>query len=271
MIEQHAATCRPTEATDGGVALRELYLNLVKRSLTGLLYEDVPRTVMPIAGMVDQNPKVFTRKWREWGRDVPSEALTMIGLRRMENIQFCVERALADDVRGDLIETGVWRGGAAIFMRALLKSHGVDDRSVWVADSFEGMPVPDVERYPSDIQWKIAAGALSIPLDEVRHNFEIYGLLDDQVRFLPGWFKNTLLTAPIERLAVLRLDGDLYKSTWTVLTHLYPKLAPGGFVIIDDFGLDSCQQAVEDYRRRHEITEQIVDIDGMAVFWRRRS
>ncbi len=251
-------------------ALRQLYLNLVKKSLTGLIYEDAPSAVMPIPGTVDRSPKGFMRKWREWGRDVPTEAHTMIGLRRMDNIQSCVEAVTADGVPGDLVETGVWRGGATIFMRALLKSFGVRDRTVWVADSFNGLPEPDLERYPQDLHWKRLGGALRVSLEHVRRNFETYGLLDDQVRFLPGWFKDTLPAAPIERVAVLRLDGDLYESTWTALTHLYPKLSPGGFAIIDDFGLTSCRRAVEDFRCDRDIGETMVDIDGMAVFWRKR-
>lgn len=251
--------------------LCELYTSLVKKSLTGLIYEDAPTAVMPINGIVDQSPKGYARKWRDFGRDIPSKALTMIGLRRMDNIQHCVETVIADGIPGDLIETGVWRGGATIFMRALLEAYGVRDRTVWVADSFMGLPHPQLEHYPQDIQWKAAAGGLSVCLEDVRRAFEIYGLLDGQVRFLPGWFKDTLPEAPIKRLAVLRLDGDLYESTRTALTHLYPKLSPGGFVIIDDFGLPTCRQAVDDYRSAHDLDESMIDIDGMAVFWRRRA
>lgn len=252
-------------------ALCELYTSLVKKCLTGSIYQDAPSAVMPIPGIVDQNPKGFERKWREWGRDVPTEALTMIGLRRMDNIQFCVKTVIADDVPGDLIETGVWRGGATIFMRALLDAYEARNRKVWVADSFKGLPHPDLARYPQDIYWKTSGGALGVSSENVRRAFEIYGLLDDQVRFLPGWFKDTLPAAPIRCLAVLRLDGDLYESTWMALTHLYPKVAPGGFAIIDDFGLPTCRQAVEDYRGMHGVKEPMIDIDGMAVFWRRRS
>ena len=93
-------------------------------------------------------------------------------------------------------------------------------------------------------------------------------LLDDQVRFLKGWFKDTLPTAPIAQLAVLRLDGDLYESTWDALTHLYPKLSQGGFVIIDDYNHESCQQAVHDYRTQHGVDAPILDIDRIGVYWR---
>lgn len=111
---------------------------------------------------------------------------------------------------------------------------------------------------------------LGVSRDQVEENFRRYGLLDSQVRFLEGWFSETLPTAPIRALAVLRLDGDLYKSTMDVLTHLYPKVTPGGYVIIDDFDIAACRQAVKDYRAAHEIDDEICPIDDNGVFWRKQ-
>jgi O-methyltransferase len=195
----------------------------------------------------------------------------MIGLRRMDNIQSCVESVLDDAVPGDLMETGVWRGGAAIFMRGILKAHAVTDRCVWAADSFEGLPKPDPVRYPADAGDRHFVHAeLGVGVEQVRHNFRRYGLLDDQVRFLVGWFKDTLATAPIDRLAVLRLDGDMYESTMQAIEPLYPKLSVGGYCIVDDYGdIAGCRQAIRDYREAHGITDVITDIDGRGVFWRR--
>jgi len=195
----------------------------------------------------------------------------MIGLKRLDNIQSCIESVLADNVPGDLIETGVWRGGATIFMRGALKAFGATDRIVWVADSFEGCPAPDAERYPADKEDKLHTSAeLAVPLETVKANFRRYGLLDGQVRFLRGWFRDTLPAAPVERLAVMRLDGDLYESTMDALTNLYPKLSPGGYVIIDDFGaMESCRKAVLDYRKKFGIEEKIVGIDWTGAYWRR--
>jgi hypothetical protein len=248
------------------VDLREMYLDLLKKCLLGMIYQDPPSQPAAVGGRTSHQ---YIPKFREYGRDVPSQAHSMIGLRRMDNLQACIEQALADGVPGDLIETGVWRGGAAIFMRGVLRAHEVDDRAVWVADSFEGLPVSDLERYPLDQEWASSAGRLAVPVETVQANFARYGLLDAQVRFLKGWFKDTLPGAPIERLAVLRLDGDLYESTWDALTALYPKLSPGGFVIVDDYYFQSCRQAVEDFRRQHGIGEPIQDIDGLGAYWRR--
>ena len=110
---------------------------------------------------------------------------------------------------------------------------------------------------------------LAVGVDEVRANFERYGLLDDQVRFLIGWFADTL-PGPVRRLAVLRLDGDLYESTWDTMTALEPLVSPGGFVIVDDYGvIEACRKAVHDYRNQDEITSPIEQIDQTGVFWRK--
>jgi len=195
----------------------------------------------------------------------------MIGLKRLDNIEFCLKDIIAGNVPGDLIETGVWRGGATIFMRAILKAYGIEDRTVWVADSFEGCPRPDAGKYPDDADDILyTSKELAIPYDKVRENFERYGLLDSQVRFLKGWFKDTLPGAPIEKLALMRLDGDLYESTMDALRSLYPKLSVGGYVIIDDFGaMPACRKAVNDYREAHGIKEKIAEIDWTGVYWKR--
>jgi len=206
------------------------------------------------------------------GRDLPLAAHTMIGLKRLDNLQMCIEQTLADGVPGDLIETGVWKGGATIFMRAVLKAYGVQDRTVWAADSFEGLPAPNAEKYPADANetWHLRP-ELRVSLEEVQQNFAKYSLLDHQVKFLKGWFRDTLAGAPIEKLSILRLDGDLYESTMDALSALYPKLSPGGFAIIDDYGLpmEGCRLAVHDYRRMNLINDPIQDIDGWGVYWRR--
>jgi len=243
---------------------RELYLDLMKKCLTDLIYSAADES----AGA---QLEAFDAAIRIEGRDWPARAHTMIGIRRLDNLQSCVEDVLKRNIPGDLIETGVWRGGATIFMRAILKAYGVTDRLVWAADSFEGLPAPDPEKYPAD------AGdphhtfkELAITLDQVKANFARYGLLDDQVRFLKGWFRETLLQSPIEKLAVLRLDGDMYESTMDALVHLYPKLSKGGYLIVDDYGaVPNCAKAVQDYRTANSITDELIPIDWTGVYWQR--
>lgn len=208
---------------------------------------------------------------RSNGYDWPAHAETMIGINRLDNIEQCMIDAIRNNIPGDFIETGVWRGGAVIFMRAVLKELGITDRRVWAADSFCGLPAPDANRYPADKgNYLHSLKILSASLEDVQQNFRKYDLLDEQVQFLPGWFEDTLPNAPIERLAVLRLDGDMYSSTMQALEALYPKLSVGGYVIIDDYhAFPNCQKAVDDYREAHAITDPIVAIDREAVFWKR--
>jgi O-methyltransferase len=281
MIQTPTASQEPGAATDA-------YLDLLKKCLTRLLpgdgFEvfDMPRRrwkrilYAPVSRILQaRGLRLATRvslEQRVDGRDWPTAAETMIGLRRLENIQFCVTDVLRNEIPGDLIETGVWRGGATIFMRGVLKAYGDLERRVWLADSFRGLPKPDVATYPADAGDKLwtSTSTLGVSIEQVRANFSKYGLLDEQVRFLPGWFRDTLPAAPIERLAVLRLDGDLYESTMIALDALYPKLSVGGYVIVDDYGaMESCRHAVEDFRARHGIGEPLERVDWTGVYWRR--
>lgn len=238
-------------------------------SMAGPLKTFARKTVARLSGRsVDNESELGLR---EDGRDWPRLAHTMIGRKRMENLRFCVEDVLAKGVPGDFIETGVWRGGACIFMRGILAAHGVTDRRVWVADSFEGLPKPDAAKYSADTHDRHHKfSELAISLDTVRSNFAQYGLLDDNVQFLKGWFKDTLPSAPIEKLAVARLDGDMYESTMDALVSLYPKLSPGGYLIVDDYGaIPGCKQAVTDYRAQHGIVETVKSIDWTGAFWQK--
>lgn len=264
-----------------------LYLELMKKCLTNTIYGDselapvspssrtkrLVAKVFDAAGLTLARQNSYSYQRREEGLDRPPYAHTMIGLRRLNNIQDCVERVLKENVPGDLIETGVWRGGAAIFMRAILQAYGVQDRNVWVADSFEGLPAPNATKYPEDKDDLHHTDArLAVSVDAVRRNFERYDLLDDQVRFLKGWFGDTLPQADIKQLAVIRLDGDMYESTMDAIASLYPKLAVGGYVIVDDWGaVRACRCAIEDYRLEHGIAEAIRPIDGTGVYWKRES
>ena len=254
----------------------DLYLELLKRCLTNSIHDDDldlmtgKMVAEPSTGRyVTVEPAAVEPEAKYYGHLWPSRAHTMIGIPRMNNIRHCVEHVLSHGVPGDLIETGVWRGGATIFMRGILKAYGVTDRRVWVADSFAGLPKADFTNYPREEPYEFhKMSQLAVSLEEVQRNFERYGLLDDQVRFLKGWFKDTLPAAPIDQLAVMRLDGDLYESTMDGLVHLYPKLSPGGFVIVDDYnGVSSCNDAVHDFRREAGVTAEIHEIPGSGAFW----
>jgi O-methyltransferase len=195
---------------------------------------------------------------------------SMIGRARMKNIEECLDTVRQDRIRGDLLEAGVWRGGATVFMRGYLAAYDMDDRTVWVADSFEGLPTP---RHPADLGFDFSpanAPILAVSLEEVQALFRRYDLLDERVQFLKGWFRDTLPAAPVERLAMLRVDGDLYESTMDALEALYARVSPGGFVLIDDYGdFAPCRQAVDDFRSRHAISNALQKVDWSGVYWRK--
>jgi hypothetical protein len=272
---------------------QQSYLDLLKDCLTASIYEESAWQVvqgLPSGpkGEFKRTPLVAIRRFvisqlrkrrlrlvrvhpfvpsvRAAGKDWPCFGYTMVGRARLDNIERCVRDVLDRNVPGDFIETGVWRGGSAIFMRAMLHIHAVTDRVVWVADSFEGMPVPKNESDGWDMSH---IEHLQVSIEEVKRNFARFGLLDDQVRFLKGWFENTLPAAPIKRLAVLRMDGDLYSSTMDALTNLYDKLSQGGYVIVDDYkGWPSCRRAVHDFLDSRRLKPEIREIDEDAVYWR---
>jgi O-methyltransferase len=271
--------------------MNDKYLDLLKKVLTGYFFREsegslvelrlgwspaaiIQRTIIKFAASRNiqlKRPYKHTSEEREEGRDWPSLAYTMVGLKRLDNVQHAIETVIRERIPGDLCECGVWRGGTAIFMRAVLIHYGENSRVVWAADSFSGLPKPDVVLYPADSSSPDLSEIdyLSVPLERVRKNFQEFGLLDENVRFLEGWFKDTLPTAPIKRLAVLRADGDLYESTMDILSNLYEKVSPGGFVIIDDYyAWEGCRRAVTDFRTSRGIVAQIERIDWAGVYWR---
>ena len=269
----------------------ELYIELIKKTLSFSLWPEPPvpvetfnykrsivirpflsliSSVLKLAGFQLVEPSKPTEEEKEEGRTWPGYADTMIGIKRLDNIQYCVETVIKEDIAGDFIETGVWRGGSCIFMRALLAAHAVTDRKTYVADSFEGLPKPDAEKFPADKGDKHHIHKfLAVSQQEVESNFRRYGLLDDQVVFLKGWFKDTLPAAPIEKLAILRLDGDMYGSTMDALNALYQKLSNGGFCIVDDYALEGCKKAVDDFRAENGIIAEIITVDWTGSYWRK--
>jgi len=261
------------------------YLDLLKKCLTASLYDESAWHIM--ASSSDPSERTLKRPlhfgWqvlRDWvarllytkklllvqerpldmalrneGKDWPYFGYTMAGHRRLENVQHCVADVLQQGIPGDLIETGVWRGGTTIFMRALLRAYNVTDRTVWVADSFEGLPAPTAAQDQRDLS---QTDFLKVSVDQVKKNFEKFDLLDDQVQFIPGWFSDTLPTAPIQQLAILRIDCDLYSSTMDVLTTLYDRVSPGGYVIVDDYySWPECQQAVTEFLDQRNINAEL--------------
>jgi len=266
---------------------RTLYIDLLKRALTrydlgdlrypvrarnallGRVLRLVTVCLQPLGLSLDR-VRSFDPVLRSEGRDQPHDAETMVGTKRLDNLEHCVTTVIKDGIPGDLLEAGVWRGGSAIFMRALLEVLGDETRTVWAADSFRGLPRPDPSVSADRGDKHHQNASLAVSLDEVKSNFRKYGFLDPRVKFLEGWFSETLPAAPIESLAVLRADGDMYASTMDILVPLYPKVSEGGFVIIDDYGaIPACRRAVDDFRAANSINDAMTTIDWTGVYWRK--
>jgi len=242
--------------------VRDLYVELLSKSVSNLIYGPPP--------LDPRTDGLFGHDARP-GRDRKSPAHTMVGVLRLQNVLELAQRAIDEGIPGDFIETGVWRGGCCILMRGVLAANAVTNRKVYVADSFAGLPPPNTAKFPQDKGLKLhKMPELTVLLDEVRANFDRYGLLDDQVVFVKGFFSDTLPALQVESFAVIRLDGDMYESTYVALECLYPKLSIGGFVIIDDYGaIKQCHDAVDDYRRKMDIVDKMQEIDWTGAWWQK--
>lgn len=272
---------------------RERYLGLIKQVLVNNIYPNAELQIAHLeSGNANEDRMVRQRYLRDIesrepqnlekllstkkdGRSLAQNAHTMSGTLRLNNIERCAERIFADGIEGDFLEAGVCQGGATILMRALQVSHQQSHRSLWAIDSFEGLPPSsesaDDQRYGLDMEEEKQPW-LSCSLAKVQTHFQRYDLLDPQVNFLKGFVADTLPDAPIGPLALMRLDVDLYSSTMECLNHLYHKLVPGGFVIIDDYGyLPGCRDAVDAFRNRHSITEPIEHVDFTGICWRKQN
>jgi Macrocin-O-methyltransferase (TylF) len=245
------------------------YLELLKRVVTGNIYAPEP-------DHDNEDVMQFVEEFKQHYFD--NHAHSMVPLKRLDHLQACVVDIVRREVPGDLIEAGVWRGGTSIFMKAVLEMEGARERRVWVADSFEGLPQVDPLLHPKEARAmegktiKQDYRNFAASLEEVKHNFSTYGLLDPQVHFVQGWFKDTLHGVPADQFAIVRLDGDLYDSTIDALTALYPRLSAGGYLIIDDYADDlwtECRRAVDEYRREQQIQDPLRSVDCKCAYWQR--
>ncbi|MEJ2619793.1 MAG: TylF/MycF/NovP-related O-methyltransferase [Candidatus Thiodiazotropha sp.] len=267
----------------------QLYLDLLKRALTRTLVAknierhslNPKRPIFAVTNKVIKN--ILTPLKLELVKNIESsehdyiesthsantrneEAETMLGIKQLDQMQAAITDVVNNNIPGDALEAGVWRGGMTIFMRGVLRVLNDNSRNVWVVDSFEGLPAPDKNH--DSFGW--VEEDMSVSLDDVKKNFQRYNLDDENVKYLKGFFSETLPQAPIDKLSILRVDADLYESTLSVLEPLYPKLSVGGYAIFDDYqNLKDCQRAINEYRQKHNITDEIIEIDQRAIYWKK--
>ena len=253
---------------------KEEYLRILRERLTNYshsnykYYTPIEPLEQTDKGIICEE-KTYDSLERFYGKDWPQHAVTMVGLVRLNILDELVEQIAKNNIAGDFFEAGVWRGGASIYLQALNHVYLNGERNVWLADSFEGLPPSTHEK---DLKYDFTQfDILAVSQEEVVQNFKNFNLLADNVKFVKGWFKDTLPHVKVGKISLLRLDGDLYESTMDILNSLYHKVEPGGYIVVDDYCLDCCQEAIADFRKQHNITSPIVEIDWTGVYWRKDS
>ncbi|MDC1353117.1 TylF/MycF family methyltransferase [Pelagibacteraceae bacterium] len=264
------------------------YIELFKKVLMGILYEQSNwqqihsqpvKNFFSLQFFKNLMIKIFQRKsiilYKKQkfdsdralikGKEGAGLGYTLVSKKRLDNIEHCFDEILKGNIEGDFIETGVWRGGACILIRELMRINNIKNRKVFVADSFEGMPKPKNEFDGSDLSM---FEEIKVSVEEVKSNFDKFGLNDNQVVYIKGWFSESLPKAPINKLALLRLDGDLYHSTMDSLNNLYHKVSKGGYVIVDDMDWPECARAINEFRDKHSIKSELKFIDDVSAYWR---
>ncbi|MFC3322105.1 TylF/MycF/NovP-related O-methyltransferase [Mesorhizobium cantuariense] len=271
----------------------DLYLDLLKRSLLNYVYLDNELRIIYLRNCIAGSELFDTRvlhdirrersdayaemtagrsDGRFFGRDIRNAGYshTMIGRARLDMLHSCLDKVVGDDIPGDFVECGVWRGGSCIFMAGYLKINPGRKSRVFVADSFEGLPPPSLAQDMGLDLSKEIYPELAVDDETVRENFRVYGLDSEVVVFVKGWFKDTLPLLQTREIALLRLDGDLYESTMDSLEALYEKVSPGGIVIIDDYAIEQCRLAVAEYFARKSCDlPQMHGVDWTGVWFRK--
>lgn len=256
---QHITTYLSNDV--GESVMVRMYLDIVRDTVCGLTLRSRELSVRP--GIKGDKTTVNLNK-RISGLDWPWIGITMIGQIRLKNIEWALRLVISNNVPGDFVECGVWRGGASIFARAILKALKIHDRHVWLVDSFQGLP--RARTYHDSDKWSKYT-YLQVSLEEVQTNFRSFYLLDDHVHFCKGYFVDSLPKCNVSQISVLRMDGDMYESTMDQLFNLYQRLQVGGVIIIDDYSITECQRAIHDFRNWHNIIDEIIRIDVASAYW----
>ena len=260
--EQLGARSGPAFA---GSSLRNDYLAFFRDAVLNRLYATLPGACQDVACPVLMD-----------GRGWPNgPALSMSGVRRSDHFVALVSQAVSDGIPGHVIETGVWHGGLSLLAAKTLEVLGETSRRMYLADSFRGIPPTpkDGKRYTAQDVKAQHIGILNnnsaLWVQDAAYRF---GFTRDQLRFVIGFFNESIprliKAEPGIGFAVVRLDGDAYHSTWDAITLLYPRLAPGGFLIVDDYTeWEGCRRAILDYRRKHDIRAPLTLIPHRQQEW----
>lgn len=234
--------------------LRRLYLYTLEMTVTGSLMDEAP----------DFEGVPYTFEKRGIGEDWPKVGHTMIGHARIQQLKDALEEVILNGIPGDVCELGVWRGGAMIYAKGWLNANGVIDRKVILFDAFA--PIKSYGRNDK-------VDFLTVTLPEVQHNFDKYGLADDKVVYVKGFFKDSLPTFldqfPETQIAILRIDANYYDSYEDAMMHLYPKVPIGGIIIFDEVRFTAVMWWFVTFRQTHGLPEELIHIDHYSAWFRK--
>jgi O-methyltransferase len=264
LVELESHSDRPLSATD-------LYLQTLRNYLVGDYLGSFDRSVTPRFQYTERLPiSVVAPEARQQGLDWPLFAMTMTGRIRLDTIKMILEEVIVNHIPGDIVETGVWRGGLSIFMRGVLLAHHQSDRVSYLCDSFAGLPESKMNA-DERMKWDHAP-YLEISDDRVKNHFILAGITDPEVVFVKGFFTYTMkpLSLMVQQLSILRLDGDMYESTVDVLYHLYDKLSVGGYAYIDDYSPHfPAREACDDFIQVHNFSPTVIVPDYFSGYWKK--
>lgn len=196
---------------------------------------------------------------------------TQTSRERVTTLADAVEYVVRANVPGDFVECGVWRGGSTMAVALTLLRIGAADRRLWLYDTFGKMPAPgehDRDHAGREVKGHEATmlGDTGLSLADVQAAMRSTGYPEDRINYVPGLIEETIPARVPEQIALLRLDTDWYESTKHELIHLYPRLASGGVLIIDDYGhYAGARQAVDEYFAERPVLLVRVDYTGRVA------
>jgi len=197
---------------------------------------------------------------------------SMLSTVRLLTLYQLVKDVQQQGLLGDIVECGVGNGGAsAIMARSYLDAGGNHERSIWVFDSFEGLPPPS-ERDGQMVSQYYFKGFSKGNLDKVRFIFNKLSVPFDHVKVVTGWVEDTLPKNNLKQVALLHIDTNWYESVKAALDNIYDKVVVGGFIIVDDFlFFNGCRDAVLDFLKERGIEDKvrINKVDRSAVYFQK--
>jgi hypothetical protein len=198
---------------------------------------------------------------------------TMTSEERLYSFNKAVEYIVKNNIEGDIVECGVWRGGSSMCAMLSLLQLNAANRNFFLYDTFEGMSEPtsidhdilgkdaknlleESQKSTDDMMWCYA------PIEEVKANIQSTNYSENLVQFIKGKVEDTIPKTLPDKIAILRLDTDFYESTYHELVHLFPKLVKGGVIIIDDYGhWKGAREAVDQYFKEQNVEILLNRID----------